>query len=594
MYERNAIVIERFFSRKFGYEENSNLKNNYNNYKDLIAKLIKYQEISDKENYMMLEFEKTANEIKDIQKIQESFYRRSLKLQETRKSLFESLDEDVEILQKKFVKVEEEIEKNNEEMKENSQKFITEIEKFNEKSQNRNQCGKERRIVENEYQKALEQTTNDFGNIDVNFVNESKKFVKQESKEEEKDQIKVEILSNGAKEKVPFDQNVILNAIDVATDLEEKKLEILVTTYERTARILNEIRNDSVRIERHQKVAKDAESKLIFLNLVSEYIVLFLDNERMNAVGGEKEHKKIMDEACKNLKKDLEQIKNLYELLTKEIIGKATKKLLKELYNPDYMQDLLNEEKEFEESISNLNVVGTIIYPNYWRVEGMQKIFDTFKKIMVEVYDKDFSEYEPIKIIEETVNLSEVEDDDIFDEEEFKKNSVANEDDDEDDDLERDLDWEDEEFDNIDIEETEEDDEEDIEEDENKVEDVENDEYEIKDMNDDDLEEEDTLEDEQKKIKEERSKKSKNLKKYELDEEEKEIDEILGFYDEEDDVFDTDDDDTYDDINFEWEEDEKEKKPSKFLDDDKIFDDVEEKELEEPKKRRGFFGRRRK
>ena len=31
MYERNAIVLERYFAKLFGYDEKSNIKNNYTN-----------------------------------------------------------------------------------------------------------------------------------------------------------------------------------------------------------------------------------------------------------------------------------------------------------------------------------------------------------------------------------------------------------------------------------------------------------------------------------------------------------------------------------------------------------------------------------
>ena len=61
-----------------------------------------------------------------------------------------------------------------------------------------------------------------------------------------------------------------------------------------------------------------------------------------------------------------------------------------------YLYDLEEQEKEFENNISRLNVIGTVIYPDYWRLEGMQKIFASFKNSVVDVYGRDLSEYEPI------------------------------------------------------------------------------------------------------------------------------------------------------------------------------------------------------
>ncbi len=430
MYERNAIVIDRFFSDIFGYNEKENLKNNYKNYSNLINNLERYQEVSEIENNIMIEFEKTANEIKETQKVQESLSKRSLKLQDSRRNLFDNLEESAETLNKKFNKIEEEIYKNNEEIKNNEEKFISEIADFHEKSESRTQCGRERRIVESEYQKILEETTINLNNINQEKVKNAKMFLKEDGHEEIKDQIKNAILTNGAKEKVPFDLNVITNAIDVATDLEEKKLEILVSAYEKTVRILAEIKNDTVKVEKYKKLLRDYESKLKFLNMVNEYIILFLDNERMNVIGGEKEHKKLMSEASDNLQKDLVQIKNMYELIVKEITNKSTKKSYKELYNPEYLQELKEDEKEFERSVSKLNMIGTVIYPEYWRVDGMQKIYETFRDIITNIYGKDLSEYEPIDTTEE-VEDNLIEDYDTEDEDEEDDDDIDWDDDDE-------------------------------------------------------------------------------------------------------------------------------------------------------------------
>ena len=226
MYERNAIVIDRYFSGIFGYDDKSNLKNNYSNYCDMVTKFKKYQDVSNEEDQIMLEVEKIANEIKNTQKMQESFYKKTLKLQEDRKNLFEDLDEDASELRRKFEKIEEDLEKNSAEVKSNIERFIDEIAEFNGKSITRSQCGKERRIVENEYRKILNITSDNFRGINVNKVNDANEFLKKESNDTEKQEIKSQILKNGLKEKVPFNEDVIVKAIEIATDVEEKRLEI--------------------------------------------------------------------------------------------------------------------------------------------------------------------------------------------------------------------------------------------------------------------------------------------------------------------------------------------------------------------------------
>ena len=67
MYERNAIVLERYFEKLFGYNEKNNLKNNYDNYIELINKIEKYQEATSEEDQIILEYDRIVNKIKDIQ-----------------------------------------------------------------------------------------------------------------------------------------------------------------------------------------------------------------------------------------------------------------------------------------------------------------------------------------------------------------------------------------------------------------------------------------------------------------------------------------------------------------------------------------------
>ena len=394
MYERNAIVIERHFARLFGYDEKNNIKNNYKNYCDLVNQIEEYQNSTEKEDKIISEYDEIIGKIKDIQKKQDTLYKKNEKLQESRNTIFENIDENVEGLKKKLDKIEEEIKNNNEEMKANGENFIVELNEFNEKSINRNQCSRNRRIVESNYQKKLKETITNLNNIKAEKVTEIKNFFKSENNVQE--DIKEEVLKNGEKEKIPFSIEVIEKAINMETDIAEKETEIYCTVFDRTHRLLVEIKNDSIKLDKHKKLIRDSECKLNFLNAMKEYLTLFLDNERLNILGGEKEHKKLMSDACKNLEDDIIQIKNLYSIITKEASGKSTKKMYKDLYDIEYLYRLEEEEKLFENNISKLNVIGTVIYPDYWRLEGMQKIFSSFKNSIENVYEKDLSEYEPI------------------------------------------------------------------------------------------------------------------------------------------------------------------------------------------------------
>lgn len=413
MYERNAIVLERYFAKLFGYDEKNNIKSNYNNYAELVEKLEKYQEAAQEEDKVIAEYDSIIGKIQNIQKKQENLYKKNAKLLENRNSIFENIDENVETLRKKLEKIEDETIANNEEMKINGEDFINELNQFNEKSENRNLCSRNRRIVESNFQKKLKETVNDISGIDGEKVDIIKNFFKAENNISE--EIETKVMKNGEKEKIPFDINVIKKAIDIQTEIENKQTEILCTAYDKTNKLLSEIKNDTIKLDKHKKLIKDSDSKLKFLNAMKEYLTLFLDNERLNVVGGQKEHKKLMEAACENLEEDFAQIKNLYTLLTKEIAGKVTKKMYKELYHPEYLYDLEEQEKEFESSISRLNVLGTVIYPDYWRIQGMQKIFETFKDSVQNVYQRDLSEYEPVTVYEEITENEEEEDIDSYD-----------------------------------------------------------------------------------------------------------------------------------------------------------------------------------
>ena len=74
MYERSAIVLERYLQTILGYRKRSNLKNNYKNYCKLIEDVEKYQETCIKEKDAVKEFNSTSEEISEIQKKEEKLY----------------------------------------------------------------------------------------------------------------------------------------------------------------------------------------------------------------------------------------------------------------------------------------------------------------------------------------------------------------------------------------------------------------------------------------------------------------------------------------------------------------------------------------
>ena len=106
MYERSAVVLEKYFSNIFGFGDKINLKTNYKNFKDLIEEFQKYQVISEKEEKIINEFDDSANQIRKIQQEQKKLYKSNIKFEEERNQLFDNLDESPDIIEKKLQKIE--------------------------------------------------------------------------------------------------------------------------------------------------------------------------------------------------------------------------------------------------------------------------------------------------------------------------------------------------------------------------------------------------------------------------------------------------------------------------------------------------------
>ena len=392
MYERSAIILDKYFENLFGYTQKNNLKENYKDYAKLVECSEKYTIATESEDKIMKEYDEVADKIKKIQKNQEILSKKSAEIQDERYDVFQNIAEEYEKIKKRFEKIDNDTEENNKKIKQIEQEFINVISDFSKKSEERNNLGKERKIVEQEYSKALNTALETYKNIDKENLKVARDFEQRDFNQIEKE-LYEKMKANGLKEKVAFDSNVMKNAIDLAINIRKKEIQILYSIYEKTTRLFSEIKNNSVKIERHKKQIKDAKSKLDFLNALKEYLIQYLDNERLSAVNGEQEHKKMMKEACKNFESDLVQINNMYELLLREIAGKATKKMYKELYDVEYLNKLKQNSIEFEKQISKLNLMGTVIDPNHWRNEGMEKIYNVFYNDVVDVYGRNLSEF---------------------------------------------------------------------------------------------------------------------------------------------------------------------------------------------------------
>ena len=499
MYERSAIVLEKYFNKIFGFNEKNNLKNLYNSYKNIIEETCKYQEIIEEEEKQIEQFDQIANEIRNIQQEQKKLYKSNIKLEEDRNKLFDDLDEDPALLEKKLEKIGQTILSNNERLEELKNGFTENLNEFNERQKERNKCSKARRIEEGTHIQLIEELKKELQEIDVNKIKELKQFASAETLDDIKKEIAEIMISNGKDEKVKFNEDVVEKSVNARTKIAQKEAESYILVYDKTKRLLNEIENEDVKLDKYQKTLRDVSVKLEFLKAEKEYIVSFLDNERMTAINGLKAHKVMMVEACEKFELDIEQFENLYQLVLREIAGKSTKKAYNELYNKEYLKNIEEKEKNFEEAINNIKLkAGTIINSNYWRIDGIKNIYEVFQNEITTKFGKDLSEYQLEELEEEIEDEPEepiyedLDDENYENDEDLLSYDFPEEDD------ESEIDEDEEYFDDDEYAEDEED-EEDLDEvdDDEDDEDLEEDDEEFFDDDDEDYYEEDSDEDEE-------------------------------------------------------------------------------------------------
>lgn len=379
MYERSAIVLEKNFNTILGFDQKTNLKTIYKDFKELTEEIEDYQQILEEEDKIINEFDKVANEIRKIQQEQKKLYKSNIKLEEDRNQLFDNLDEDPEIISKKLKKIEENVAENNKKLEELRDNYVTSLTNFAQKQEERNSCSRNRRAEEKKHLQIIEKTTNNLNDIDKSIIKDLKDLINSDCENEKQEIIEI-MINNGKDERVPFNKDVIQNAVETRSDIAKKEAECYINAYEKTRRLIAEINNDDVKLDKYTKTLRDISVKMAFLKAKKMYIVSFLDNERMSAINGLKAHKQLMEESCNEFKTDMEQFENLYSLILREIAGRSSKKAYKELYNKEYLKNIEEKEKNFEQEINNIKLhAGAIINSNYWRIDEIKNIYNVFQ-----------------------------------------------------------------------------------------------------------------------------------------------------------------------------------------------------------------------
>lgn len=393
MYERNASVIDKYFGEKFGYRQTFNLKNNFTNYCDLLDKINELKDKRNSEKTASLEYNETCQKLKDIQDKHKKISEKVAGNDYNRNLLFSNINDDVSGLRKCFEKIESDIAKGQDEIEALSKEFCDCVAEYQAKKAALEQIKSEREIIEQEYKAIFLKTKENYEKVNPDFVKYIGKYTTEEIKKTKKELIDI-ITKNGAKEKVPFDTDVVSKAAEFATDVYKRIAEANVNIYDKTGKLIEEILGNSVKLSRHLKWRKDGVANIKFFDAEEQYLVQFLDNERIPVMHGAKIHRKLMLDACKSMVQDVEQMNNLYELILREIAGRSAKKAYKELYIPDYIENIEREERLSKIDSTSIDIA-TVINSNYWRIEGMRNVYNTFDSIVTELYEKDLEDIFP-------------------------------------------------------------------------------------------------------------------------------------------------------------------------------------------------------
>lgn len=393
MYERSAIVLEKHFQKILGFNKENNIKENYENYEQIVTEAKEYQKIVEEEEQVIKKFDEVAQEIGEIQNTQAKLYENNIEMENERNQLFCDLGENPSFLDQRLQKIENKLEKNNEEIKDLRERYVKALVIFTERQKERNRYTRTHRTAEADHIANIEKANKIFNEILEKDVNKTKNFINGDTEEAKQEIIDI-MIRNGKNEKVPFNYQIIENAVDVRMSIAKREAQIYLSIYEKMKKLLVELSNETIKLKKSEKLLRDSSVKLAFLNAEKEYIVDFLDNERMSAMYGKKAHNQLMEEACKNFRSDIEQIDNLYELIIRETTSKSTKKAYKELYNKTYLKGIEEKEKDFEKEVTNIKInTGTVINSNYWRIEGIKNIYNVFNEEVEEKFDKDLSEF---------------------------------------------------------------------------------------------------------------------------------------------------------------------------------------------------------
>ena len=249
MYERSAIVLERYFENLLGYREEFNLRDNFNNYCELVTRLEKYQNNYQKELFATQEYNESIKKVRGIQAAQEKLYKKGAKLEYNRNMLFSNLETKPEEVRRCIEKIENDVDQNNEEMRALKDQLIEALEEYNEKKFELSKCKRYKKMAENDYDEVFETARLNYEGIKAEDIEIAKKFAKFDNYGEI-----IELLEeNGKKERIPFNEDVMRDATRFGVEVAKKEAASYLVIYDKMTKLLSDINNGTTKIELHEK-----------------------------------------------------------------------------------------------------------------------------------------------------------------------------------------------------------------------------------------------------------------------------------------------------------------------------------------------------
>ena len=201
MYERSVIVLERYMEDILGLNKQNNLKNNFYTYKEMVEEMRVYQNMLEEEEEVLQKFDEIAKKVQELQKEQELIYKNNGAIEQQRFTLFSDLDIRPELLEKKLIRIESQIDKNNEDLKQIRRNYVETLETFIERQKNRNRCARKKKGTDANHLLTIKKTKQLFEMIDKEDIKRMKNFVDGD-KSLIKEQIFSIMVENGKSERV--------------------------------------------------------------------------------------------------------------------------------------------------------------------------------------------------------------------------------------------------------------------------------------------------------------------------------------------------------------------------------------------------------